>query len=116
MEQAQFFQIQETAPARRRFPVDGGVEPAMLATDPTKRPDQGHVADDIHHFPIDRRRSVGEFVMQRPAGGGEVDMANTKIPASAVSAAAMGTLTVTTKAMAISVAMHGDRTFQTDMF
>jgi hypothetical protein len=28
----------------------------------------------------------------------------------------MGTLTVTTKAMAINVAMHGGKTFQTDMF
>jgi len=43
-------------------------------------------------------------------------MANTKIPASAINAAAMGALTVTTNAIAISVAMHGGRTFQTDMF
>src|SRR5262249_61757528 len=43
-------------------------------------------------------------------------MANTKIPAIAINAAAMGALTVTTKAMAISVAMHGGKTFQTDMF
>jgi hypothetical protein len=73
VEQAQFFQIQETAPARRHFPVDGGVEPAMLATDPAKRPYQGHVADDVHHFAINRRRPVGEFVMQRAAGGGETE-------------------------------------------
>jgi hypothetical protein len=45
----------------------------VLATDPAKRPDQGHVADDIHHFPIDRRRSVGELVVQRSAGGGQAD-------------------------------------------
>ncbi len=43
-------------------------------------------------------------------------MANTKIPASAINAAAMGTLTVTTKAMATTVAMQGGKTFQTDMF
>ncbi len=43
-------------------------------------------------------------------------MANTKIPASAINAAAMGALTVTTNAIAISVAMHGGKTFQTDMF
>ena len=43
-------------------------------------------------------------------------MANTKIPAIAVNTAAMGALTVTTKPMAISVAMHGGITFQTDMF
>jgi hypothetical protein len=73
VEQAQFFQIQKAAPTRRHFPVDGCVEPAVLATDPAKRPDQGHVADDIHHFPIDRRRSVGELVVQRSAGGGQAD-------------------------------------------
>ena len=43
-------------------------------------------------------------------------MANTKIPASAIKTTAMGTLTVTTKAMAISVAMQGGITFHTDMF
>ena len=73
VEQAQFFKIEKAAPARRHFPVDGGVEPAMLATNPAKRPNEGHVADDVHHFPIHRRRSVGEFVMQRPPGGGQVE-------------------------------------------
>jgi len=43
-------------------------------------------------------------------------MATTKIPANAIKAAAMGALTVTTSAMAMSVAMHGGKTFQTDMF
>ncbi len=43
-------------------------------------------------------------------------MAATKIPAMAINAAAMGALTVTTKAMAITVAMHGGKTFQMDMF
>ena len=34
----------------------------------------------------------------------------------AINTAAMGTLTVTTKAMAMSVAMQGGMTFHTDMF
>src|SRR2546430_12697313 len=36
VEQAQFFQIQKAAATRRHFPVNGGVEPVMLATDPAK--------------------------------------------------------------------------------
>ena len=43
-------------------------------------------------------------------------MAITKIPASAINAAAMGRLTVATKPIAMTVAMQGGMTFQTDMF
>ncbi len=40
----------------------------------------------------------------------------TRIPARPSNTAAIGTLTVTTKAMAISVAMQGGMTFHIDMF
>ncbi len=43
-------------------------------------------------------------------------MMNTRMPASTVSDAAIGTLTVTTKTIATTVAMHGGMTFQTNMF
>ena len=58
VEQAQFFQIQKAAPPRCHFPVNGRVEPAVFAADPAKRPHQRHVADDIHHFAINRRLCV----------------------------------------------------------
>jgi hypothetical protein len=73
VEQTQLFQIDQTAPPRRHLLVDGGVKPSVFAAEPAKRPNQGQVADDIHHFPIDGRRSVGEFVMQRPARGGKAE-------------------------------------------
>ena len=43
-------------------------------------------------------------------------MTNTNKPASTVSEAAIGRLTVTTNAIAASVAMHGGSTFQMNMF
>ena len=45
----------------------------MLAQKAAERPHQRHVADDVGHFTVDRRRLAGEIVMQRPAGGRQTE-------------------------------------------
>ena len=66
---AELFEIEQAAPARRHLAIDRRIEAAMLAPEAAKRPHQRHIADDVDHLAVDRRRLVGEVVMQRPAGG-----------------------------------------------
>ncbi len=73
MEQAQFLEVEKAAPARRHFPLDSGIEAAVFATEPAERPNERHIADHIHHFAIDRRRTLGELVMERPTRGGKAE-------------------------------------------
>ena len=72
MEQAQPFQIDQAAPARSQFAVYGGIKATMFASDAAKCPDQRHVSDHVHHLAIDRRGTLGKFVVQRSAVGGEM--------------------------------------------
>ena len=72
MGEPQFFQIAQAASARRQFPVDGRVKPAVLEAEAAKRAHQRHVADDIDHLAVDGRGLVREFVVQRLARGGQV--------------------------------------------
>ena len=55
------------------------------------------------------------FLMQRPSGGRGRAIVNTRTPPT-IRTAAIGRLTVTTKATAATVATHGGNTFQTNMF
>ena len=72
----QLFEITEAASARRQFPVDGGVKPVVLVAEAAKRPHQRHVVDDIDHFAVDGGGLVGEIVVQRLAGGGQMEHRN----------------------------------------
>ena len=72
MQQAQLLQIKEAASPRGHLPVDRSVEPPVLATEPAERPDQRHISNHVDHFTVHRGSAVGEFVVQRPAGGGQV--------------------------------------------
>ena len=73
MKNAQLFEIEQAAPPRVHLAIDRRVEAAMLAQKAAERPHQRHVADDVDHFAVDRRRLAGEIVMQRPAGGRETE-------------------------------------------
>ena len=68
VEDAQPLEIKQAAPACLHFAFDGRVEAAMLAEEAAERPHQRHVADHVGHFAVDRRRLLGEIVMQRPPG------------------------------------------------
>ena len=72
----QLFEIAQASSPRRQFPVDGGVKPVVLEAEAAKRPHQRHVVDDIDHLAIDGRGLVGEIVVQRLAGGGQVKHRN----------------------------------------
>ena len=116
MKQPELFQILQAAPPCGHFLIDGGIEPRCARGESRKRPDQRHIADDIHHLAIDRGGAVGEFVMQRPSGCSQPAMTKTKIPATTVRASAIGRLTVTTNTIAATVATQGGSTFQVNMF
>ena len=68
----QLFEIAEAASSRRQFTVDGRVKSVVFEAEAAKRPHQRHVVDDIDHFAVDGGCLVGEIVMQRPAGGGQM--------------------------------------------
>ena len=70
---AELFEIEQAAPARLHFALDGRVEAAMLAQKAAERAHQRHVGDDVGHFAVDGRGLAGEIVMQRPAGRGEAE-------------------------------------------
>ena len=70
---AEFFEIEQAAPPRLHFALDGRVETAMLAQEAAERPHQRHIGDDVDHLAVDRGGLAGEVVMQRPAGGREAE-------------------------------------------
>jgi len=72
MQQAQLLEIDQAAAPRAQLAVDGFVEAAPLAAETIEGMHERHVADDIDHFAVDRRRAIREGVMQRPAGRGQV--------------------------------------------
>jgi hypothetical protein len=59
--------------------------------------------------------SAKSWCSGRPAAA-KRNMATTTIAATTISISAMGPLTVSTKAIAPTVAVHGGSTFQTNMF
>ena len=70
VEQPQLFEVDQAPPPRRGFTLERGIEPAMLAAHSAKRTHQRQVGDDIAHLAVDRRRLVGEVVMQGSPGRG----------------------------------------------
>ena len=75
VQQAQLFKIAQAAPARVHFLADRRVEPQVLAENAAERAHQRHVADDVDHFAIDRRRLAGEIAMQGPPAAARRNMA-----------------------------------------
>jgi hypothetical protein len=45
----------------------------LLTRQTAERFHQRDIADDIHHLAVDGRRFVGEIMVQRFAGGGDVE-------------------------------------------
>ena len=114
---AQLLEIEQAPPPRLHLALDGRVETAMLAQEAAERPHQRHVGHDVGHFAVDGRGLAGEIVMQRPAGRRAArNMITTMTPATRVRPAAIGKLTVNTKAIAATVAAQGGNTFQTNIF
>ncbi len=60
----ELLEITKTSSARTQLATDSRVETVKLVIDSAESPDQRHVVDDIDHFAIDRRRLVGEIVVQ----------------------------------------------------
>ena len=65
---AQLLEIEQAAPTRLHFALDGRIETAVLAQEAAECPHQRHIGDDVGHFAVDGRRLAGEVVVQRPAG------------------------------------------------
>ena len=113
---AELLKIEQAPPARLHLVFDRRVKAATLAKKSAEGADQWHVAHDVGHFAVNGRGLAGEIVVQRPARGREAKHDEDHDAATTARLAAMGRLTVKTRAIAANVATHGGNTFQTNMF
>ena len=73
MQQSQPLQIEQAPLSRDYFATNGPVEAAMLAVDPAKRQDDGHVADHVDHLAVNRRGPMRILMMQGLAAGSDAE-------------------------------------------
>ena len=73
MQQAELFEIIETALAGPGFSADGNRHAGAFPPNAAKGPHGGEIANDVHQLSIHRRGAVGEAAMQRRAVAGEAE-------------------------------------------
>ena len=73
VQQSQPLQIEQAPLSRDYFATDGPVEAAMLAVDPAKRQDDGHVADHVDHLAVNRRGPMRILMVQGLAAGSDAE-------------------------------------------
>ena len=109
------FEIEQAAPSRVHL-VDRGIEAFALTGKAEECPHQRHIADDVHHFAVDRCGLAGKVVMQQLPGGGEAwNISTTMMSATIARLPPIVRLMVQTSAIAATVA-HGGSTFHMNMF
>ena len=69
----QLFEIAQAAAARGHLAIDRGIEAVVLVAEPAEGAHQRQIVDDVDHLAVDGGGLVGEIVMQRLAGGGEME-------------------------------------------